>query len=162
MAKIFDQRGELCRWTGTVGFGDKRDSGDGQVDSGPVENDGGSGDSGRMNLDGHVDLHGITLPAADLAGWGIGPGLRTDLEQFHDPEFHLCEFLADLNQSPSGDRNNFGVGGGFDDALRDANLGEREDIPKDMVLTEQPAGPLLKPLFVELRLMPNKLIVGLF
>ena len=46
--------------------------------------------------------------------------------------------------------------------LRDANLGEWEDIPKDMVLPEQPAGPLLKPLFVELRLMPDKLIVGLF
>ncbi len=93
---------------------------------------------------------------------GNRPGLRTDLEQFHDPEFHFWEFLADLNQTPSGDRNNLGVGGGFDDALRDANLGEWEDIPKDMVLPEQMAGPLLKPLFIELRFMPNQLIVGLF
>ena len=153
MVKIFDQSGKLCRRTGTVGLGDKRDSGDGQVAGGPVENDGGFGDAGRMNLDGHVDLHGITLPAAGLGG--IGPDLRTDLEQFQDSEFHLREFFADLNQPPPGDRNHFGAGGGFDDALRDANLGEWEDIPKDMVLPEQPAGPLLKPLCVELRLVPT-------
>ena len=128
----------------------------------PLRTTAGPGTSGRMNLDGHVDLHGITLPAADLAGWGIGPGLRTDLEQFQDPEFHLWEFLADLNQPPPGDRNHFGVGGGFDDTLREADLGEWEDIPEDMVLPEQPTGPLLKPLFVEPRLVPNQLIVGLF
>jgi hypothetical protein len=46
--------------------------------------------------------------------------------------------------------------------LRDANLGEWEDIPKDMVLPEQPAGPLLKLLCVEPRFVPNQLRAGLF
>ena len=119
----------------------------------PLKTTEGSGSAGRMNFDSHVDLHGITLPAAGLAGWVIGPGLRADFEQFQDPEFHLRKFLADLNQPPSGNRNHFGAGGSFDDALRNANLGEWEDIPKDMVLPEQPAGPLLKPLFVEPRLV---------
>jgi hypothetical protein len=100
--------------------------------------------------------------AASFAGWGIGSDLRTDLKQFQDPEFHLREFLADLNQPLSRDRNYFGAGGGYDDALRDANLGEWEDIPEDMVLPEQPAGPLLKPLCVELRLVPHQRRVGLF
>jgi hypothetical protein len=90
------------------------------------------------------------------------PDLRTDLEQFQDPEFHFREFLADLDQPLSGDRNHFSAGDSFDDALRAATLGEWEDIPEDMILPEQSTGPLLQPLFVQPRLVPNQLIIGLF
>ena len=60
------------------------------------------------------------------------------------------------------DCGQFGAAHSFDDALRGANLGEREDVPKDMVWSEQPAGFLLRPLFIEPWFLPNQLIVGLF